>query len=100
MLEKHVEAHQVRKVKEVGGVAFKFTSPSRRSVPDRLNLLPVPEEHQAIVNRYVKFVELKAPGKLPTAGQQREHAKLKALGFHVDVLDSKKAVDNWAEREL
>lgn len=38
MLEKHIEAHLVKRVKEHGGIAYKFTSPQRRSVPDRLVL--------------------------------------------------------------
>jgi hypothetical protein len=43
------------------------------------------------------FVELKAPGKKPTPGQLREHARLRELGFRVEVLDSIEAVDNFVE---
>jgi hypothetical protein len=43
------------------------------------------------------FVELKAPGKKPTPGQLREHARLRELGFRVEVLDSTEAVDNFVE---
>jgi hypothetical protein len=87
MLEKVIEEHLRKKVKDVlKGIAYKFTSPSRRSVPDRLCLLP---GGKAI------FVELKAPGKKPTEGQLREHKRLRALGFQVDVIDSKEGVDEW-----
>lgn len=84
MLEKHIEAHLVARVKAMGGIAYKFTSPQRRSVPDRLVLLP---------GGVVQFVELKAPGKKPTDMQTREHEKLRALGFTVEVIDSKEGVD-------
>lgn len=84
MLERDVEQHLVTRIKELGGVAYKFTSPARRSVPDRLVLLP---DGKAI------FVELKAPGKHPTELQKREHDRLRALGFRVLVLDSKGAVN-------
>jgi hypothetical protein len=89
MLESKIEEHLRKKVKDVlQGIAYKFTSPSRRSVPDRLCLLP---GGKAI------FVELKAPGKKPTEGQLREHKRLRALGFQVDVIDSKEGVDEWVK---
>jgi hypothetical protein len=84
MLEKDVEAHLVRRVAALGGLALKFTSPARRNVPDRIVLQP---------GGVLTFVELKAPGKKPTAGQLREHERLRALGFRVLVLDTKDAVD-------
>ena len=40
MLEKTIEAYFVKRIKEIGGVAEKFTSPNKRAVPDRLVLLP------------------------------------------------------------
>ena len=40
MLEKDIEAAFVKRVKSLGGTAEKFTSPNRRSVPDRLVTLP------------------------------------------------------------
>lgn len=84
MIEKTIEAHLVKRVKERGGIAYKFTSPQRRSVPDRLVLLP---------GGIFEFVELKAPGKKPTPMQEREHARLRALGFTVKVIDSKEQVE-------
>lgn len=80
MLERDVEAWLVAETKKRGGTAYKFTSPQRRSVPDRLVLLPGGE---------IFFVETKAPGKKPTEGQVREHDRLRALGFRVYVMDSK-----------
>ncbi|MGE4775179.1 VRR-NUC domain-containing protein [Yersinia enterocolitica] len=78
--EDSIEDNLVKEVKKAGGIAYKFISPGRRSVPDRLVLLP---------GGKVIFVECKAPGEKPTAAQLREHEKLRALGFTVRVLDSK-----------
>lgn len=93
MLEKQVEEHLTRRVKAAGGLPYKFTSPARRSVPDRLCLLPVSPEHRAIVARYVRFVEAKRPGGKPTSSQLREHERLRELGYFVTTVDSKGAVD-------
>lgn len=84
MLERDVEAHLVKRVKEIGGIAMKLTSPQRRSVTDRLVLLP---------GGRVFFIELKAPGKKPTEAQFREHARLRDLGMFVSVFDSKELID-------
>lgn len=91
MLEKQVEQYFVRKVKEAGGMAPKFNSVGRRSVPDRIALMP---------RGKIYFVELKAPGKIATPLQEREHKRLRALGFKVDVLDSKDAVNRWMAKEV
>jgi len=88
MKESVVESKFVDKVKKAGGVAYKFTSPARRNVPDRLVLYPIPEADQETVARYVHFVELKATGKKPTAGQLREHKRLHDLGFLIKVVDN------------
>ncbi|WP_334468654.1 VRR-NUC domain-containing protein [Arsenophonus sp. PmNCSU2021_1] len=77
--EDTIEKHLVSEVKKIGGIAYKFVSPGRRGVPDRLVALP---------NGKIIFVECKAPGKKPTPYQLREHARLFALGHQVIVLDS------------
>ena len=87
MLESDVEAKYCRKVKRAKGEAYKFTSPGRRGVPDRLTLFPVAPEHVEIVAKYVNFVECKAPGKKPRKEQLREHRRLRKLGFKVEVVD-------------
>ena len=91
MLEKQIEQYLVRKVQDAGGMAPKFNSVGRRSVPDRIVLLP---------GGKIRFVELKAPGKYATPLQEREHKRLRALGFQVDVLDSKDAVNRWMAKEV
>jgi hypothetical protein len=74
--ESSIERHLVAQVK----AAYKFTSPGRRGVPDRLVLLP---------GGRTVFVECKAPSEQPRPDQVREHNRLRALGFNVVVLDSK-----------
>ena len=87
VLEKTVERRVVERAKAAGSIAYKFTSPGRPSVPDRLILSPVPPEHREIVARYVRFTEVKRPGGKPTPAQLREHEFLRGLGFQVDVVD-------------
>lgn len=84
MLEKDIESYLVKIVQANGGVAYKFSSPARRGVPDRIVILPTGR---------VVFVELKAPGKTPTRLQEKEHERLSTLGQEVLVIDSKEACD-------
>lgn len=79
-LEKDVEAALVRRVKALGGLCEKFTSPGRRSVPDRIITMP---------NGQIIFVELKAPNKKPTDAQIKDHERRRALGCDVRVIDNK-----------
>ena len=85
--ESDVEKHHVGTIKKEGGISYKFTSPARRSVPDRLDLLPVPDAARHVVAQYVRFTECKRPGAKPTEAQSREHERLRALGYRVDVVD-------------
>lgn len=87
--ESQVEDDHRDAVAADGGISFKFVSPARRSVPDRLDLRPVPPEHRDLVARYVRFTECKRPGEKPTPSQLREHERIRALGFVVDVVDQR-----------
>lgn len=79
MLEKDIESALCARVKSLGGLCEKFISPGRRSVPDRIVTFP---------GGVIVFVEVKAPGKKPTDLQERDHARRKALGCRVVVIDS------------
>ena len=79
ILEKDVEAALVRRVKALGGLCEKFTSPGRRSVPDRLVTMP---------DGKIIFVELKRHGGKPTEAQLKDHAKRRELGCDVRVIDN------------
>lgn len=78
-LEKDVEATLVRRVKALGGLCEKFTSPGRRSVPDRLITMP---------DGQIIFVEVKRPGGKPTDAQIKDHERRRALGCDVRVIDN------------
>ena len=84
--ERDVEARLCARIKAVGGAAYKFTSPARRGVPDRLVLMPGDPP-------LTIFVELKRPGARPTPAQLREHNRLRDLGFRVEVIDSYEGVE-------
>jgi len=83
MLERDIEAYLVKRCKEIGALCCKFTSPQRRSVPDRL----------ITFGGRVLFVELKATGKKPTEAQVRDHERRRAAGALVYWLDSTQQVD-------
>jgi len=92
--ERDIEAYFVKRVKEAGGLSFKFVSPGVRGVPDRI----------VILKGCVSFVELKAPFQNLRADQQRMHDKLDAAGADTHTLRTKEAVDmyidylkRWAE---
>lgn len=86
MQEKDIEKYFVRRVKEVGGKAYKFVSPGNNGVPDRMVCLP---------GGRVVFVELKAPGKVPRPMQIHQIGILRELGFRVEIVDSKESADEF-----
>lgn len=84
MREKEIEQYLVKKVKELGGRAYKWVSPGNAGVPDRIVFLP---------GGKVTFVEMKAPGGKPTPLQAAQMKKIASLGQDVQILDSIAAVD-------
>jgi hypothetical protein len=86
--ESDIEHYLGLRVKSLGGISYKFTSPGRVGVPDRIVVLP---------DARLVFVELKATGKKPLAHQLREHARLVALGQRVEVIDSLAGVEGLLE---
>ena len=85
MLERDIEKALIRRITRLGGLCDKFVSPARRSVPDRIVCLP---------GGVVEFVELKAPGKKPTAKQELDHQRRRAVGCVVRVIDSLEGIDD------
>ena len=84
MLEKDIEKAFCNRVKALGGMAEKYVSVNRRSAPDRLVTLP---------GGRIIFAEIKAPGKKPTDAQARDHARRRALGCKVMIIDCLERVD-------
>ena len=79
MKESDTEKKVGEYVKSKGGLFYKFTSPARRAVPDRLIVLPGVAPF---------FVEFKATGEEATPAQKREHLRLSDRGAHIFVVDS------------
>ena len=86
MLEKHIEVYLVRRVKELGGMAYKFTSPAHRGVADRVVCLP---------DGSTWFVELKAPGGRLSELQKIFQSDMARMNQKYVCLWSKDHVDEW-----
>lgn len=84
MRERNIERYLREEIKSIRGIAFKWVSPGNSGVPDRIVIVP---------GGRVVFVELKAPGKKPTALQHVQQERLRALGCDVRVIDSREGVD-------
>lgn len=87
LLEREIEAKGHQYARDKGVLHLKFVSPNRAAVPDRLLLSSIPEWLRPLIAKHVRFVEYKRQGQKPTAAQIREHTRLRALGFQVDVVD-------------
>jgi len=84
--EAKIEAAVCKYAKEKGFYVRKFKSTSQRGVPDRLFISPTGE---------VFFIEFKAPGKKPTALQQREMNEIKkrvARAYCIDCIEHGKTI--------
>lgn len=84
MLERDLERRFRLRVRDAGGVAWKWVSPGTAGVPDRIVFLP---------GGRVLFVELKRPGGQLSLLQERIHEVLRALGADVRVIDSVEGVE-------
>ncbi len=89
MKETQVERYLVQEVAKLGGEAYKFTSPGRRDVLDRLCVFP---------NNIHAFVECKATGKIPTEAQWREMERLKYKGHWALWVDRRSEVDKFINK--
>lgn len=93
--EKQIEKYLVDQVRiKLKGIAYKFTSPGRRSVPDRICAIP----------GYCFFVECKATDKYLTEAQERERDRLEELDQWVYQVNSKsqvnKIINFWVDKLL
>lgn len=77
--EDKVEDHGRKLCKDLGGRAYKFVSPAKRSVPDRLIDLP---------GSPLFFIEYKRWNAGPSEGQEREITHLLERGKVVYVIDN------------
>ena len=78
-LEKDIESKVCDYAKSLGMLCYKFTSPSRRSVPDRM-----------FITKFgvVFFIEFKRLGCKPTPAQEVEIEKIYRTGVYVAVVNN------------
>lgn len=86
MKEKKVEEKLRLDVKKMGGIAFKFVSPGRNGVADRIVVMP---------GGKIWFVEMKAPGKGLSPLQKIFKRDVERLGC-----EHRKVATMEAEREF
>ncbi len=83
--EKAVEKKLSAEVKKVGGWSIKLIPDLVAGLPDRLCLFP---------GGRVVFVEVKSTGRKPSRIQKFIHAKLRGMGFRVEVIDRNEQINN------
>jgi hypothetical protein len=91
MRERDVEAHLVKRVRELGGECRKVQWIGRVGAPDRLVMLPEGWSKfwlRCDCPTLTIWVELKAPGEKARPSQVREHERMRAMGQRVVVIDS------------
>lgn len=86
--EKQIEAYLVKKIKQLGGRAYKFVSPGNAGVPDRILVLP---------GGKIVFAELKKPGGKTTPLQDVQITLLAKLGCDVGIISSIEEADKCIE---
>lgn len=104
--ERDIERYLVGVVVAHGGEVRKVQWIGRSGAPDRFVMLPdrigkityggvngMMPEVKSIYTPQSFWVELKAPGKVPTAVQLREHERMRKMGQRVLVIDSFEKVD-------
>ena len=82
--ERDIERYLVEQTAQRGGETRKVQWIGRHGAPDRLVMRP---------GLAALWVELKAPGEKAKPHQLREHARMRALGQTVVVIDSFDGVD-------
>jgi len=79
MLERDIEKRVKDYARSKGWLAYKFTSPGHAFVPDGILISP---------KGVVIFIEFKQSGKKQTAGQLREHERLKNQNCLIYLVDN------------
>ncbi len=83
--ENHVERYLLDRCEAEGFLCYKFVSPGRNGMPDRV----------VIGAGKVVFVETKAPGGQPRKLQLVVHEQMRARGADVRVISTRKQVDDF-----
>lgn len=86
MRESEIEKHFVWAVERMGGITYKFTSPGRKGVADRIACLP---------DGSTWFVELKTKGGRLSPLQKMFAADMAALNQRYMCIWTKEQVNQW-----
>ena len=86
-MEKEIERHFIWTVERMGGITYKFTSPGRKGVADRIACLP---------DGSTWFVELKTKGGRLSPLQKMFAADMAALNQKYACLWTKEQVNEFA----
>lgn len=87
-LESDIEKFLVKKVRERGGIAYKWVSAGHAGVPDRIVIMP----HGKVI-----FVELKTIAGRVSKAQNVQINLLRRLGCDVRILKGRDAVMSFVE---
>ena len=79
MLERDIEKRVCDYAKTKDFLVYKFSSPQRAAVPDRMMVMP---------SGHIFFIEFKRSGQKPTPAQKREHPRLRGHNVFVAVIDN------------
>ena len=85
-MEKEIERHFIWTVERMGGITYKFTSPGRKGVADRIACLP---------DGSTWFVELKTKGGRLSPLQKMFAADMAALNQRYMCIWTKEQVNQW-----
>ena len=91
MRERDIEKRLVREVRKNGGEAYKWTSPGKDGVPDRIVVLP---------GGVLIFVELKADDGVLSPVQRIQIERLRKLGQRVEVVRGMRSLEEFLRREV
>jgi hypothetical protein len=86
MRESEIERHFIWTVERMGGITYKFTSPGRKGVADRIACLP---------DGSTWFVELKTKGGRLSPLQKMFAADMAALNQRYMCIWTKEQVNQW-----
>jgi len=83
--EATLEQYLKDEIENLGGLCYKWVSPGRSNVPDRI----------VIINRNVFFIEVKTENGTPSSGQKREIERIKNVNGMAGVIYGKKEIDQF-----
>ncbi len=87
--EKNIEQYLVKQINLLGGRTYKFVSPGKRAIADRICIIPY---------GIIVFVECKRPGKEPTLTQFKELDFLINLGAWATWVGNKNMIHNLIDQ--